>query len=144
MNGKVHVGPNGVGGEWGHNPLPWATGGRIAGAALLLRASTGALRRGFPALGWRRTCAVIRRIGTSVKRTRDCGGGAAGDAAAKASIVRLEDSIGRALASVVNLLDPDVIVIGGGLSKLDRIYANVPPLIANGICLAAARWRLRC
>ena len=45
--------------------------------------------------------------------------------------MRLEDRIGRALASVVNLLDPDVIVIGGGLSKLDRIYANVPPLIAQ-------------
>jgi fructokinase len=56
---------------------------------------------------------------------------AAGDAAAEASIARLEERIGRALASVVNLLDPDVIVIGGGLSKLDRIYTNVPPLIAR-------------
>jgi fructokinase len=55
----------------------------------------------------------------------------AGDRAAEASMVRLEDRIGRALASAVNLLDPDVIVIGGGLSKLDRIYANVPGLIAR-------------
>ena len=56
---------------------------------------------------------------------------AAGDAAAEASMVRLEDRIGRALASVVNLLDPDVIVIGGGLSKVDRLYANLPGLIAR-------------
>jgi fructokinase len=54
----------------------------------------------------------------------------AGDVAAEASIARLEGRIGRALASVVNLLDPDVIVIGGGLSKLDRLYANLPELIA--------------
>ena len=46
-------------------------------------------------------------------------------------MVRLEDRIGRALASVVNLLDPDVIVIGGGLSKVDRLYANLPGLIAR-------------
>ena len=46
-------------------------------------------------------------------------------------MVRLEDRVGRALASAVNLLDPDVIVMGGGLSKLDRIYTNVPPLIAR-------------
>ena len=54
---------------------------------------------------------------------------AAGDALAEASLARLEDRIGRALASVVNLLDPDVIVIGGGLSKLDRLYANLPVLV---------------
>jgi fructokinase len=46
-------------------------------------------------------------------------------------MLRLEDRIGRALASAVNLLDPDVIVVGGGLSKLDRIYEHVPALIAR-------------
>ena len=56
---------------------------------------------------------------------------AAGDAAAEASLVRLEDRIGRALAGVINLLDPDVIVLGGGLSKLDRLYAHLPALIAR-------------
>ncbi len=45
--------------------------------------------------------------------------------------MRLEDRIGRALASVVNLLDPDVIVIGGGLSKLDRLYTHLPGLVAR-------------
>jgi hypothetical protein len=47
----------------------------------------------------------------------------------EASLARLEDRMGGALASVVNLLDPDVIVMGGGLSQLDRLYANLPPLI---------------
>jgi len=54
---------------------------------------------------------------------------AAGDAAAAASLARLEERIGRALASAVNLLDPDVIVIGGGLSQLDRLYVNLPALM---------------
>src|SRR6185437_1504672 len=53
----------------------------------------------------------------------------AGDAAAEASLQRLEERIARALAALVNLLDPDVIVVGGGLSKPDRIYRNVPPQI---------------
>ena len=53
----------------------------------------------------------------------------AGDADAEASMVRLEDRIGRALASVVNLLDPDVIVVGGGLSQVERIYGNVRPVM---------------
>jgi fructokinase len=52
-----------------------------------------------------------------------------GDAEAEASLVRLEDRIGRALASVVNLLDPDAIVLGGGLSQLDRLYSNLPRLV---------------
>ena len=51
------------------------------------------------------------------------------DAAAEASIAQLEDRIARALASVVNLLDPDAIVLGGGLSQLDRLYAHLPALI---------------
>jgi fructokinase len=55
----------------------------------------------------------------------------AGDAAAEGSLVRLEDRIGRSLASAVNLLDPDVIVVGGGLSKADRLYRNLPGLIAR-------------
>ena len=57
----------------------------------------------------------------------------AGDRAAQDSLARLESRIGRAMASIVNMLDPDVIVIGGGLSKLDRIYRNVPPLIAQHV-----------
>ena len=52
-----------------------------------------------------------------------------GDAAAEESLRRYEDRLGRSLATIINFLDPDVIVLGGGLSNVDRLYANVPPLI---------------
>ncbi len=55
----------------------------------------------------------------------------AGDAEAAAALERYEDRLARALAHVVNLLDPDIIVLGGGLSRMERLYRNVPPMIAN-------------
>jgi fructokinase len=53
---------------------------------------------------------------------------AAGDAACEATLARYEDRLARALASVINVLDPDVIVLGGGVSNLERLYRNVPML----------------
>jgi len=123
---RVHVGPNGVGGEWGHNPLPWATGAELPGP-LCYCGQHGCLETWISGTGLAND--HQRVTGQSLSGPAIVAAAEAGDAAAEASIVRLEDRIGRALASLVNLLDPDVIVIGGGLSKLDRIYANVPRLI---------------
>src|SRR3546814_11668966 len=53
---------------------------------------------------------------------------AAGDAAAEGSLRRYEDQLARALASIINVLDPDVIVLGGGMSKLERLYRSVPAI----------------
>jgi fructokinase len=58
---------------------------------------------------------------------------AAGDAACEATLARYEARLARALASVINLVDPDVIVLGGGLSNLDRLYRNVPRLWGSGV-----------
>jgi len=127
VDGKVHVGPNGLGGEWGHNPLPWATQDELPGPRCYC-GEFGCIETWISGTGLSRDhgeVAGVRLSGREIVAAAE-----AGDAAAEASIARLEGRIGRALASVVNLLDPDVIVIGGGLSKLDRIYANVPPLIA--------------
>ncbi|MGP8259263.1 MAG: ROK family protein [Acidobacteriaceae bacterium] len=128
LNGKVHVGPNGVSGEWGHNPLPWATNDELPGP-LCFCGQHGCLETWISGTGLAHDHQRVTSKQLSgpeiVAAAED------GDAAAEASIVRLEDRIGRALASVVNLLDPDVIVIGGGLSKLDRLYTNLPALIAR-------------
>ncbi len=56
---------------------------------------------------------------------------AAGDPAAEKAMARYEDRLGRALAAVVSILDPDVVVLGGGVSNIERLYRNVPPLIAK-------------
>jgi fructokinase len=132
VGGHVHVGPNGVGGEWGHNPLPWASGDELPGPECFC-GQRGCLEKWISGTGLARDHAALNppHTGTPLTGPQIVAAAAEGDAAAEASMARLEDRIGRALASVVNLLDPDVIVIGGGLSKLDRIYTNLPALIAR-------------
>ncbi len=132
VNGHVHVGPNGVGGEWGHNPLPWATEDELPGPHCYC-GRFGCIETWISGTGLARDHATLHPPGSGhrLSAAEIVAAAEAGDAAAEGSVVRLEDRIGRSLASVVNLLDPDVIVIGGGLSKLDRLYANLPALIAR-------------
>jgi fructokinase len=128
VSGRVHVGPNGVSGEWGHNPLPWATEDELPGPDCYC-GQRGCIETWISGTGLAND---HRRVtGQSLSGPEIVAAAAAGDAAAEASMVRLEDRIGRSLATLVNLLDPDVIVIGGGLSKVDRLYANLPGLIAR-------------
>jgi fructokinase len=122
----VRVGPNGVSGEWGHNPLPWPAADELPGP-LCYCGQHGCLETWISGTGLANDHA--RGTGKPLTGPEIVAAAAAGDPAAEASLKRLEDRIGRALASVINLLDPDVIVLGGGLSKLDRLYANVPRLI---------------
>jgi fructokinase len=126
VDGRVHVGPNGVSGEWGHNPLPWPTPDELPGPQCFC-GQHGCLETWISGTGLaqdHKRVTGYAQTGPEIVAAAD-----AGDAAARASLARLEDRIGRALASAVNMLDPDVIVIGGGLSKLDRLYVNLPPLI---------------
>jgi fructokinase len=128
VHGEVRVGPNGVSGEWGHNPLPWASPDEYPGP-LCFCGQRGCLETWISGTGLAHD---HRRVtGKQLSGPEIVAAAEAGNADAEASIVRLEDRIARALASVVNLLDPDVIVFGGGLSKLDRLYTNLPPLIAR-------------
>jgi fructokinase len=130
MNGRVHVGPNGVAGEWGHNPLPWATEDELPGP-LCYCGQHGCLETWISGTGLMNDHASMNAPETGRKLTgaEIVAVAEKGNVAAQASLVRLENRLGRALASLVNMLDPDVIVVGGGLSKVDRIYANVPALI---------------
>jgi fructokinase len=128
VGGRVHVGPNGVAGEWGHNPLPWATADELPGPECYC-GQRGCIEKWISGTGLARDHFAV--TGVRLDGPEIVAAAAAGDAAAEASMVRLEDRAGRAMASIVNLLDPDVIVIGGGLSKLDRLYAHLPGLIAR-------------
>ena len=130
LNGHVHVGPNGVGGEWGHNPLPWATEDELPGPHCYC-GRCGCLETWISGTGLAKDHATLHPSGGRRPLTGPeiVTAAESGDADAEASLARLESRIGRALASAVNMMDPDVIVIGGGLSRLDRIYTNVPPII---------------
>lgn len=126
VDGRVLNGANGVAGEWGHNPMPACAD--IDGLAVP-HCYCG--RRGCvetwlsgPALA----ADHLRSTGESLQPERIVAHAAAGDAACEATLVRYESRLARALASVINLLDPQVIVLGGGLSALPRLYENVPRL----------------
>ena len=125
IHGNVRVGPNGVSGEWGHNPLPWATPDELPGP-LCYCGQRGCLETWISGTGLAND--HLRATGQQLTGQQIVAA-ASTNPAAEASLTRLEDRIGRALASAVNLLDPDVIVLGGGLSQLDRLYANLPALV---------------
>jgi fructokinase len=131
IHGQVHVGPNGVAGEWGHNPLPWATEDELPGPPCYC-GRFGCIETWISGTGLANDHATVHppNSGRKMTATEIAAAAERGEAAAEQSLARLESRIGRALASAVNLLDPDVIVVGGGLSKLDRLYTNLPPLIA--------------
>ncbi len=131
LGGRVHAGGNGVSGEWGHTPLPWAQAEELPGPECYCG------RRGCMEQ-WVSGPAVARDylqmaerpvVGPGATAREIAAAAEAGDAGAVAAIERLEDRLGRGLAVVVNVLDPDVIVVGGGVSRVERIYANVPGVI---------------
>jgi fructokinase len=123
VNGRVVAGANGIAGEWGHNPLPWPRDDERPGPACYCGRS-GCIETFLSGPG------LARDFAGAARRTLDAhsiaAAAAGGDAAAVRCLERYEDRCARALASVINILDPDVIVLGGGLSNLDRLYAAVP------------------
>lgn len=133
LNGQVHAGPNSVAGEWGHNPLPWATMDELPGAQCYC-GQRGCIETWISGSGLERDHAAVNPgPGKSLAGPQIVQAAESGQRAAQESLARLESRMARSLASVVNMLDPDVVVIGGGLSQLDRIYANLPALIAKHV-----------
>ena len=123
VNGQVLNGANGIAGEWGHNPLPPGEDGEgVAPACYCGRRGCVETWLSGPALA----ADHLRVTGEALTPEALVARAAAGDAACEATLVRYEIRLARALAGVINLLDPDVIVLGGGLSSLDRLYRNVP------------------
>ena len=118
--GRILEGRNRVAGEWGHNPLPWMTAAEFPGPACWCgqRGCTETFLCG-PALAADADGPGARDASALPGRT---------DAAARAALDRHAHRLARALAQVVNLLDPDCIVLGGGLSNMAHLYDQVPAL----------------
>jgi fructokinase len=125
VRGQVLDGPNGIAGEWGHNPLPWPRDDERPGQACFCgrRGCIETFLSGPGLAGDHR-----RAAGAGMAPEAILASAAAGDASCAATLARYEERLARALAHVINLLDPDVIVLGGGLSNVDRLYASVPRL----------------
>jgi fructokinase len=121
LNGRVHRGPHRVAGEWGHTPLPWPRLDENPGHAC-----------------WCGQWGCLETFVAGPSLARDCAGtdahdatgiparAAAGDPAARHALERHADRLVRGLAVVVNLLDPDAIVLGGGLSNMEHLYKALP------------------
>ncbi|HPK72981.1 MAG TPA: ROK family protein [Vicinamibacterales bacterium] len=122
---QVLTGVNAIAGEWGHNPLPWATADELPGAPCYC-GRTGCIETVLSGPGMARDHAAA--TGESIGSEEVAARAGRGDAAAEATLRRYEHRMARSLAAIINVLDPDVIVLGGGLSKLGRLYANVPGL----------------
>ncbi|EAU7573449.1 fructokinase [Salmonella enterica] len=131
LNGQAHIGGNGTAGEWGHNPLPWMDDDELRyreeipcycgkqGCIETFISGTGFATDYQRLSGKALKCdEIIRLVDTQ-------------DAVAELAISRYELRLAKALAHVVNILDPDVIVLGGGMSNVERLYKTVPSLMKS-------------
>ncbi|MFQ6370371.1 fructokinase [Shewanella sp. YIC-542] len=129
VDGKIHAGGNGIAGEWGHTPLPWMQPDEFRSVQCFCGnydctesyiSGTGFLR------DYNQSTHGNVSSGSDVMQLV-----AQGDAMASAAFERYLDRLARSLASMINILDPDVIVLGGGMSHVDAIYARLPALLQH-------------
>jgi len=125
VRGQVLTGANGIAGEWGHNALPWPDDGEHPGPACYC-GKRGCIETFLSGPGI--AADHERRTGEHVLPREIASAADRGDRGAVATMERYERRMARALASVINVLDPDAIVLGGGMSNIDRLYGNVPRL----------------
>jgi len=123
IDGRVHSGSNGVAGEWGHNTLPWMRADEFPGPACYC-GKNGCIETWISGTGLEKDYERATRV--SLRGPEILARSETGEPAALAALERFEDRLARGLAGVINLLDPDIIVMGGGASQIPRIYKNVP------------------
>ncbi|WP_210514752.1 fructokinase [Pantoea ananatis] len=133
INGASRIGGNGNAGEWGHNPLPWMDEDELRYRAEVpcYCGQQGCIETfvsgtGF-AIDYQRLSGVARKGAEIVKLLEQQ------DPVAALAMSRYEIRLAKSLAQVVNLIDPDVIVLGGGMSNVDRLYQTVPTLMKKWV-----------
>ncbi|MGD8935661.1 MAG: ROK family protein [Thiogranum sp.] len=123
VHGRLLAGPNAIAGEWGHNPLPWPSDDEQPGPACYC-GKTGCIETWLSGPGLERE---YRRLGgTMLKAERIAEQDRRGEDLAVACLDHYIDRMARAMASVINVVDPEVIVLGGGVSNIERLYRDVP------------------
>jgi fructokinase len=124
----ILTGHQAIAGEFGHIPLPWMTAEEFPGNACWC-GQHGCLETYVSGTGFRRD--HEKATGRAQASQEVIAAMRAGDAAARASYERYASRLGRGLATIVNVLDPDVIVLGGGMSNVDELYADLPGIIGR-------------
>ena len=125
VNGQVLTGPNGIAGEWGHNPLPWPEARELPGPECYC-GRRGCIETFLSGPGMMKL--HQQDTGETLSPEEIVARAFAGDLACEHSLRAYENRLARSLAHVVNILDPDVIVLGGGMSNMERLYTRVPEL----------------
>ncbi len=128
VNGRAVVGANAIAGEWGHNPLPWPEAGEWPGPPCYC-GRTGCIETFLSGPGMARD--HQRETGEAIEAHAIAARAGEGDAGAAATLERYQHRLARALASIINVLDPDVIVVGGGLSNIDQLLHARPRDLAG-------------
>jgi len=125
VNGRVLTGPNGIAGEWGHNPLPWPNSQELPGPECYC-GKRGCIETFLSGPGMSQL--HLAATGESLSPAEIATRAEAGEPACELSMQQYESRLARSLAHVINILDPDVIVLGGGMSNIERLYNRVPEL----------------
>lgn len=122
---QVLQGPNGIAGEWGHNPLPWPTDDERPGPGCFC-GKQGCIETFLSGPGMENDYTAM--TGKLLAAEAIVAQATSGDEDCERTLLRYEDRMARSLAHVINILDPDTIVLGGGLSNIERLYRHVPKL----------------
>lgn len=128
VNGAVLTGPNAIAGEWGHNPLPWPEDDERPGPPCYC-GKRGCLETFISGTGLAADYAAKERGSARVDAATVVARAAGGDAVARGALDRYSHRLARGLATIVNVLDPDAIVLGGGMSNVGELYQAVPRLL---------------
>jgi fructokinase len=140
VNRRVLDGAHGIAGEWGHNPLPAPRPDEITTAPRCYCGRSGCIEAWISGTGL--AADFRRRSGRDLAGPEIATAAASGDIEAKATVQDFYDRFARSLATIVNVLDPDVIVIGGGLSNIDALYAELPTRVESYAFTPEGRTRI--
>ena len=126
VNGQLLRGPNGIAGEWGHNPLPWPNSTEEIPGPDCYCGLQGCIETWLSGPGM--AADHNRRTGQTLDALAIAKSAQQGNTQAQITLQRYEDRMARGLAHIINILDPEVIVLGGGMSNVKQLYINVPKL----------------
>jgi fructokinase len=139
VDGRLLSGPNRIAGEWGHNPLPWLRaedgGGRGCYCGKTDCIETYLSGPGFAA-------SYFALAGQAAEVPRIVGAARAGDALSRRTLYRYIEQTARCLASVINILDPEVVVFGGGMSNIDELYQHLAAVLGDFVFADAVYTRI--
>jgi len=139
INKKVLTGPNAIAGEWGHNPLPWPQDGELPGRPCYC-GKQGCIETWLSGPGMAADHLALHHVRCTPQTL--VAEAAKGNEKAEQTLQRYEHRLARSLAHIINILDPDVIVLGGGMGNIQRLYKKVPALWGDSVFSDVVRTKL--